>query len=694
MDIVDKRAQVPAAAAKVVVLVLTGAAVAAQAWIGGEEWPRLPVLTFAAFMSGLLLVRFLPAVGLAPLLIAAYLFPVILHATRGQVVPAYYAIWFAGLFGGVLGAGEMRRWHLPSPWRLPLAYWALAVALAWPVIAFRELNFSWSSSWQYSLANSGLGGPPPVIIASMLLVVLTQLLGILWFDAMFVRFAAGGFKREVALPLATGLAIGSALSVYQWTVDIAFLSAHQWPYYGRAAGGLLDGNAFGALQGAWSGAILSLALTSTPLIFGSGLVLTLMLWFGVWATGSRMALLASMICLALIALAGMRGGQTQTRRRGIVTIAIAVVLVAASFMALRQFGAHARMKMDPISRATKSLPDLNLESLSAFAEFELWNRFGPFGTASVQMIKDSPIVGVGTGTFEVLYPDYAYVVTDGATRSHFDNAQSWYRHHLAEFGILGSLGWITWLVVFGAFVWKAAPSREGLTEATGVKAALIALAVISIVSMPTRNTFVALTFWVFAFWLVKATAAPPETGRLARLAHTRGAWIAVWAVAIAFAAGTAWVAHTQLRPPHRALMADWNYVNGISRPVRTEEGRLLFARQHGVAVFAARPGFLRVVFRLPHDDAATDPVRVRIYERDALQANLLVADRDEHTVYVRVPEGADRMMIQTRVSREAPASPDLPARGLILRNWTFVRQAPSGALIGGEISAGRSPRSP
>jgi hypothetical protein len=682
------------AAVRLVVLLSAGTALALQAWLGAQEWPILLPLTLGAFGVAAVLARVFPAGGWAPLLITAYIYPAIFHATRGAFVPAYHAIWLAGLFGALLGSAPPLRWHMPAAWRVPLAFWALAVALAWPIIALREMNFDVRAITEYSLANSGLGGPPPVIIVSMLLVVLTQLLGILWFDAMFARFASGAFKREVALPLAIGLAIGSALSVYQWTVDIEFLSDHQWPYYGRAAGGLLDGNAFGALQGAWSGAILSLALTSSPLLFGSGIVMTLMLWFGVWATGSRMALLAAMICLALIGLAGLRGGAAEARRRRLVTLAIAVVLVAASFTALRQFGAHARHGMDPISRVTASLPELNKESLVSFVELELWNRLGPFGSASLRMVRDSPIVGVGTGTFEILHPDYAYVVTDGATRSHFDNAQSWYRHRLAELGILGSLGWITWLVVFGAFVWRAAPSREGLTEATGVKAALIALAVISIVSMPTRNTFVALTFWVFAFWLVNTTAAPSESGRLAGLAQKRGAWIAVWALAIVFAGGTAWVAHNQLRPPHRALMADWNYVNGISRPVATPEGRRLFARKDGVAVFGARPGYLRLVFQLPHEDAEADPVRVRIYERDTLQANLLVSDRDEHTLYVRVPEGADRMMIRTRVSREVPASGDLPARGLILQNWTFVRQAPPGALIGGEISAGRSPRSP
>lgn len=671
---------------RIAVVASAACALAFQIWLGAQEWPLLLPWAGGAFVAAAALTRLRPAAAWALLLAPAYVYPVLLLAARGAFLPAYHAVWLAGLFGVIVAAAPPGRWHLPSAWRLPLAFAALAVALAWPLVALREMNFAWASIGQYSLANSGLGGPPPVVIVNALLVVLTQLLGILWFDTMFARLADDrAVRRAIVVPLMAGLACGSALAVYQWTVDPAFLSAHQWPVYRRAAGGLVDGNAFGVLAGMWSAAALALALTGRHAYYAGGLVVALLCGLAVWATGSRMALLTAVIGLAFIALAAISGGFRLGSRRAAAAVA-ALVLVAVAL------GAAGRFRMDPVSRTIKSFqkrPDI-----AAFVEFEFWNRFGPFGSASVQMIKDSPIVGVGAGTFEVLYPDYAYVVTGGATRSHFDNAQSWYRHRLAELGLLGSLGWIAWLVVFGAFVWKAAPSRDGLTEATGVKAALVAIAVISIVSMPTRNTFVALTFWVFAFWLVKATAAPPETGRLANLSRTPAAWIAVSALALAFAAVTGWVAHTQLRPPYRALMAAWNYVNGISRPVRTGEGVRLFARKDGVAVFAARPGYLRLVFQVPHEDAVADPVRVRVFERNDLQANLLIGDRDEHTLYVRVPEGDDRMMIRTSVSREVPPSDEMPARALILHNWSFVRQPPPGALIGGEISAGRSPRNP
>lgn len=673
-----------AAAAKLLIVASTAAGLLVQAWLGSREWAPLLPLTIGALVAGYALVRVFPVWGWAPLLIAAYIYPAIFHATREFFTFSYYAIWLAGLLGGILAAAHPAHWHLPASWRLPLAFWALILALGWPLIAFREMNFMWGSLDEYTLANSGLGGPPAVIIVTMLAAVLPQIAGILWFDAMSGAFAERDpwrFRRAILLPLAIGLTLGSALAIYQWTIDIEFLSAHQWAYYGRAAGGLLDGNAFGALEGLWSAPALSLALTSAPLLFATALSLTLLLWAGVWATGSRMALLAALFGLAFIALAGLRGrGRSNVRR--LAAVGVAVLVMAVLLATLGRFGAHERFGMDPISRVAASLPAPNREALEKFVEFEFWNRFGPFGTASVRMIKDSPIVGVGAGTFETIYPDYAYVVTNGATRSHFDNAQSWYRHQLAELGVFGSLGWILWGAAFAAFVWRAAPARDGLVEATGVKAAIAALALISLVSMPTRNIFVSLSFWVFAFWLVKVSGDVERPRWLARLADRRAGWGAVWMLALVFVAASAVVGESRLRPPHRAMMAHWDYVNGVSRPVDTDEGIVRYTDERGVAVFYAVPGaFLKLAFQLAHEDAASSPVHVQLLQGDVQVAHFVIADRGWREIYIKVPEGQpDRMLLQTIVDRPATRA-TVPARGLILKDWEFVANPPQGAMV-------------
>ena len=415
----------------------------------------------------------------------------------------------------------------------------------------------------------------------------------------------------------------------------------------------------------------------------AGLAFAAISWLALWATGSRMALLAGLIGIAAALWAALRGSRG---RRGWwligAIVAVCALAVALSFVA--------RWEMDPISRTIASLPSPTRESVEKFVEFEFWNRFGPFGTASVRMIKDFPLTGIGAGTFETIYPDYAYIVTSGATRSHFDNAQSWYRHQFAELGLLGSLGWMLWGALFAAFVWRAAPLRAGLTEATGVKAAIAALALISIISMPTRNVFVSLTFWVFAFWLVKLSADLDRPQWLARAAGRRAGWIVVWTLALLFAVATAWIGETRLRPPHRAMMASWDYVNGVSRPATTDEGIRRYTQEHGTAVFYAVPGFyLKVTYRLAHEDAQTTPVWVKFFQGNTQVANLRVGDREWHELYLKVPEGKpDRIMLRMSVDRPAAAT-DTPARGLVLKDWEFVERPPSGAMIGAPVTGAR-----
>ena len=668
-----------AALAKLLILLSTGAGLVAQAWLGSREWPPLLWLTIGALAAGFALVRLHPVWGWTPILAPAYVYPAIFWATREFFTFSYYAIFLAGVTGGILASPQPLRWHAPRAWRLPLAYWALILALGWPIIAARELNVRWDALGEYTLANSGLGGPPAVIIITMLVAVLPQIIGILWFDAMaaaFPRDAIARFRRAILLPLASGLVASCLLAVYQWRVDIHFLSSHQWPYYERAAGGLLDGNASGQLFGLWGAAALTWGLAGGIWQIAGGLVAALLTWLGVWATGSRMALLAALIGLAAVVYSALRGGAARVARWQLM-VGVAVVVCAAALLP-----SVGRLQMDPISRTLRDLPSPDRASIERFVDFQFWNRFGPFGTASVRMIQDHPITGVGAGMFEPIYVDYAYVVTNGRTRSHFDNAQSWYRHQLAELGLAGSAGWLLWGALFALFVWRAAPARGGVTEATGVRAAIIALALMSVISMPTRNIFVSLAFWVFAFWLLMLAPPVERPHWLARAAERRVGWLAVLLGALAFVALTAWYGYHELRPPHRAMMASWDYVNGISRPVTTPDGVVRYTDEQGTAVFYAVPGqYLKLAFQVAHPDAERSPVRVRVFQADAQVALFEVNDRQWREVYLRIPEGRpDRVMLTLTVNRPA-SNPSVPARGLILKDWEFAGTPPPGAMV-------------
>jgi hypothetical protein len=76
---------------------------------------------------------------------------------------------------------------------------------------------------------------------------------------------------------------------------------------------------------------------------------------------------------------------------------------------------------------------------------ELWDR-NWYGTTASRMIMDSPFVGAGVGSFHLLVPDVAHELGHG--RLEPDNAQNWFRHQFAEFGVLGSVGWVLWVELF------------------------------------------------------------------------------------------------------------------------------------------------------------------------------------------------------------------------------------------------------
>ena len=56
------------------------------------------------------------------------------------------------------------------------------------------------------------------------------------------------------------------------------------------------------------------------------------------------------------------------------------------------------------------------------------------------------MAGVGVAAFHTLVHDFSMAASGKDIVP--DNAQNWFRHHLAELGVLGSLPWLAWCVVF------------------------------------------------------------------------------------------------------------------------------------------------------------------------------------------------------------------------------------------------------
>jgi hypothetical protein len=66
-----------------------------------------------------------------------------------------------------------------------------------------------------------------------------------------------------------------------------------------------------------------------------------------------------------------------------------------------------------------------------------------------------------------------------------DNAQNWYRHQVAEFGLVGSLPWLVWVLTFGWFVLRPRAGEPPI--AWTARGALIGFAFISLVGMPAQE---------------------------------------------------------------------------------------------------------------------------------------------------------------------------------------------------------------
>jgi len=219
------------------------------------------------------------------------------------------------------------------------------------------------------------------------------------------------------------------------------------------------------------------------------------------------------------------------------------------------------------------------------------------------------------------------------------------------------------------------------------------VAVVSLVSMPTQVIPISLTVWVFAFWYLSLARAVPHSAWWDRWVQQPLPWIVLWSVAAVFAADTYALARNDLRPPHRAVLFDWDYRRGWHRP-ETPENAAPFrwmSEDAAIAVFPATGRYVKVTFWVNHTDVGRLPVRVTISGMNREFGAVDLHDTLPVTWYVRVPAmpvvraGHPRMMIEARVSRMWIPALDGVADprhlGAAFADWTFTDQPPPGAHV-------------
>lgn len=604
----------------------------------------------------------------------------------------HFMPWLAALLGFLIPKSLGTGWSFPARWKGPLILWSLCVALSWPIVVARELDFNPALLYYGRLWTSRGGGTPQAAVAWTMNVVCTNLFGLLWLDWLCATYSREGLRRfesRIVWPLFAGAAISVAVAVYQSSGPVGFLNPTVYGGMGRAAGTMLDGNAFGAIAAMWLPVLAALAAGRAwwmarrsgadgvasrahgPLAF-VWLALLVAFALAVWATGSRTGLLSAAIGTTVFILSSWRSFSA-TRTHAM----IAVGAFAALLLAVVLFGSRSDSIMS--RRIQMLLPDLSAHSMG-YAWNELWDR-NRYGTSAVRMIGDHLLVGVGLGGFHAQVADAAYL--NGGDWLPSDNAQNWFRHQLAELGLLGSAGWIAFCASFLWMLFRRVPDDERWM-AGAVRGGIVGLGAASLLGMPTQDAAVYVTFLVFLIWWAILAAPRQASAGIPKLLGWRE-WTLIGVVLGCFLGGTAYAGWNDLRPPFRALRADWKYQYGFHDPepgsdLRWTEGKAVDVFEIGDA---HENRWLKLTLGAVAPDANREPVEVKVWRDHQL---ILRVTRRSDTVknwYVRVPTGRQMMMLQIETSRTwRPADynggTDRRERGVMIGKWSFSFDPPKG----------------
>lgn len=452
--------------------------------VGTAPYFAQPSIAFA-------LVAVLLASAAAARIRLAYAAPAVLllaYVTYGLVRmaggPALAAtpFWLAAFVGLVVGGTPWTAWRAPSPWRVPIAWWALGVALSWPVVAARETSFRFDN---------------PAVTGTIVGAAVVQMSCALWLDFMLASrerrdVGPAGSERSVLYPLAISAVVTALAAIYQRVVDITWLSGEPWSGLGRATGMMGDANPMGVVTALMAPLVLAALLPNARVVgekrgqasfrewlFRAAVLgMAVVLWTAAWVSGAR----STLILLAGAAI-GLTLGWAMSRGIGLRRViyagaAVGALVVALLFLALPRLPASS-----PVARLVATLP---VASPGAVLYELLWRRDG-YGLAAVEAVADRPLNGVGIGRFSAVAPAYYARVERRAIPP--DNAQNLWRQVLAERGFLGFLpvAWLTLLTI-------AAIGRRTVDPQRAVLHTMIAaLGVVLMFGYPLQDPAVAAT---------------------------------------------------------------------------------------------------------------------------------------------------------------------------------------------------------
>ncbi len=669
------------AAGRGVILASLLAALVAQAWLAhGREGSWLLALDLLALPAAFLASHRWPAATLALLIAALPLQHAVLYVFTGNGGLDHFLPLSAALTGALLAAAPGGRWSLPGAWKGPLAFWALVVALTWPIVAARELG--WPAALDLSWAapvNAG-GVPRRAAVVWVLHVAAAQLLGFLWIDALWRRCPTPrDLRRQVMLPLATGFGLAILVAFYQAFVDLDFLSPRDWQATARVTGTLMDGNHFG---------ILAACLAPVPLVLlrgwrhrtrAVGALLALALgWLGALLSGSTSSLFILAATAVTMGLLAWRARREIRRRLGTGTLIAGVLLLAAAVLAVGQ--ASSRDSLQRLRTYWQAAPDGTLAGALAASL-----RDRPLhGRIALHALADFPLAGVGVGSFNTVAADVAAVHGLEPERP-FENALNWYLHQLAELGLVGSLGWMLWLLVLARGARRGPPpGPEERVPAILLGGVLAGFAVASLFGVHTQAPEVLLAFWALVAWLARlwpgladGTLAPGPGGGSHGASLAPAAWGAILLGALLCAGLQAHTAAGDLQHLTRAARAGWSFESGFYPWEQNPDwGRYRWTSRRAVAIIPVLEPHLQVTLWASHPDLQDRPLVLEIEVAGGGRAEVEIADSEHRTVLLELPTDREWVVLSIEVARTwRPAeagSTDSRELGVAVAPWMLT----------------------
>lgn len=663
-----------------VIIASTVAAALVEAFLANSYSPQIFWTALAAFVLMLVAGERLRSVSLPIVMASLYVMPAIFLLTLGPQAGGYGldVIWILPLLGLILSGRGALQWSLPARWQWPLVTWAMIVAIAWPIVFLREADFAlWILPLQ-RVSNTSVGMSPWEVGQNVAYFAVGHALGILFIDALFRWYAndRARFRRDVLTSMSIAAAVASIVAVYQGFVDLSFLNTGFWAYMIRASGTLADPNKLGAVVGFWTiGSLVLARRLSKPWPMRLAVVAIVLGVAAEWLSGSRTGLAAFGVSVMFALFEAIRSWRAASvpldLRRVAMAGAGAIVLAIALVIVLQNASTHTI-----VARGTLGyLPFIGDRGIFNSANELLWERFG-YGPAAIEMIEEHPIEGVGVGTFHALSYDF------GKLRGYNlapDNAQNWFRHNFAEFGLLGGFPMLWWCIVLAGLM--LSPPREDRLIFGMLRGVLIGFGVASTFGMPAQSIAIVITFWVFVFWLWSEArptvdAAPP--------AISKNEWLIAAAVLVAIQVGTTAVtAFGDLRPHNRAQRFDWFYRYGF---LVTADGADLepdpggnpigrrWTMKDSLAVIPVKGKVLKFVGWIDHPDADLKPVHIRVWADSMLVYEGLLR-RTPLMLDIPATPGKTHMLIETSIDRtwrpSDSGSRDTRELGLSIRDWVW-----------------------